>query len=152
MMCNSSEDESTPQGETSHSAYQTIRSDSTTTDEQDQGKQESISTRVKEAGVSFKEMVVSLGNKAKTVTEEKTQQLKDKSAQTISHTRRDAQDIQALGTSVEKVITVFEETLTQIERREYDEQANLLNGYKKLLEEQISVIKTRIDMVKRLPQ
>ena len=95
---------------------------------------------------------MSLGNKAKTVTEEKTQQLKDKSAQTISPTRRDAQDIQALGTNVDNVITVFEETMTQIERQEYDEQASLLSGYKKLLEEQISVIKTRIDMVKRLPQ
>jgi hypothetical protein len=77
-------------------------------------------------------MVMSLGKKANTVTEEKTQLLKDKSAQTISPTRRDAQDIQALGTNVEKVITVFEETMTQIERQEYDEQANLLNGYKKI--------------------
>jgi hypothetical protein len=76
MMCNSSEDLTTPQ-----------RTDSTTAEEQDQEKQESISARVKEAGVSFKEMVVSLGNKAKTVTEEKTQQLKDKSAQTRSPTR-----------------------------------------------------------------
>jgi hypothetical protein len=147
-MGNSSEDEST----SPHGTTPTIKSESTTVEEQNQEKQESISTRVKEAGVSFKEMVMSLGKKAKTVTEEKTQQLKDKSAQTISPARRDAQDIQALGTNVEKVITVFEETMTQIERQEYDEQANLLNGYKKLLEEQISVIKTRMDMVKRLSQ
>jgi hypothetical protein len=34
--------------------------------------------------------------------------------------------------------------------RDYDEQENLLIGYKKLLEEQINVINSKLKMVKRL--
>jgi methyl-accepting chemotaxis protein len=115
----------------------------------DQGNQETLSDRVKEAGQSFKGMITSLSDKAKTIAE-KTQELKDKSIESISSTRRDAHDIQALGAKVETVITVFEETMTHIERQEYNEQEKLLNGYKKLLEEQINVIRSRLDLVKRL--
>jgi hypothetical protein len=150
MMSSSPEGEGRLTNETLASTEQTVGSNSTVDEEQRQQNQESISNRLKEAGVSFKEMVTSLGKKAKTVTEEKTLQLKDKSAQTISPTRRDAHDIEALGINVETVIRSFEETMTKIERQEYDEQEKLLNGYKKLLEEQINVINRRTQMVKRL--
>ena len=117
----------------------------------DQGNQETISDRVKEAGQSFKGMISSLGDKAKTITE-KAHELKDKSVESIDPTRKDAHDIQTLGTKVETVITVFEETMIHIERQEYSEQEKLLNGYKKLLEEQINVIRSRLELVKRLSQ
>ncbi len=125
--------------------------DETKISDRDQGNQETVSDKVKEAGQLFKGMITSLGEKAKTITE-KTQELKDKSVESISSTRRDAHDIQTLGAKVETVITVFEETMTHIERQEYNEQEKLLNGYKKLLEEQINVIRSRLDLVKRLSQ
>ncbi|MGC2574226.1 MAG: hypothetical protein WA364_22150 [Candidatus Nitrosopolaris sp.] len=53
-------------------------------------------------------MINSLGDKAKTITE-KTQELKDKSVESIDPTRSDARDIQTLGTKVETIIAVFEE-------------------------------------------
>jgi hypothetical protein len=95
-------------------------------------------------------MINSLGDKAKTITE-KTRELKDKSVESIDPTRRDARDIQALGTKVETIIAVFEETMIHIERQEYNEQ-KLLNGYKKLREEQINVIRSRLELIKRLSQ
>jgi DNA-binding transcriptional regulator YbjK len=127
---------------------QTIAADATT--EEEPQSQETIADRVKEAGLSFKEMIASLTDKAKTVTEEKTQALKDKSAETISPTRRDAHDIQALGITVQSVIAIFEETMTHIERQGYDQQEKLLNGYKRLLEEQINVVRSRLNLVKRI--
>ena len=125
--------------------------DETKISDTDHGNQETISDRVKEAGQSFKGMITSLGDKAKTITE-KTQELKDKSVESIDPTRRDARDIQALGTKVETIIAVFEETMIYIERQEYNEQEKLLNGYKKLLEEQMNVIRSRLELVKRLTQ
>jgi hypothetical protein len=146
-MGNPSED-SELSSETSRQTDQSIGSDTTTNDEQQ--SQESITDRVKDAGLSFKEIIASLADKAKTITEEKTQTLKDKSAENISSTRRDAHDIQALGTTVQNVITVFEETMTRIEEQDHDQQEKLLNGYQRLLEEQINVIKSRLNLIKRL--
>lgn len=135
--------------ETRSTTDQTVVSD-TTTRKEEQHSQESIADRVKEAGLSFKQMIASLADKAKTVTEEKTQTLKDISAENISPTRRDAQDIQVLGTTVQDVITVFEETMTHIEKQDHEQQEKLLNGYKRLLEEQINVIRSRLNLIKRL--
>jgi hypothetical protein len=114
-------------------------------------EEESLTAKAKEAGQSLKELAASLGKKAKTVTEEKTKQLKDQAAevQQIS-TKKDAQDIQALGANVDKVITTFEDTMTEIDNEPYSEQERLLIGYKKLLEEQINVITARLNMAKRL--
>jgi hypothetical protein len=123
--------------------------DETRISDREEGNQETITNRVKEAGQSFRDMITSLSDKAKTITE-KTQELKDKSVESISPTRRDAHDIQKLGAKVETVITVFEETMTHIERQEYDEQEELLNAYKKLLEEQINVIRSGLELVKRI--
>ena len=116
-----------------------------------QEEEESLTAKAKEAGQSLKELAASLGKKAKTVTEEKTKQLKDQAAevQQIS-TKKDAQDIQALGVNVDKVITTFEDTMTEIRNEPYSEQERLLIGYKKLLEEQINVITARLNMAKRL--
>ena len=134
--------------ETPKQTERTTVSDTTTKEELQ--SQDTITDRLKEAGISFKEMIASLTYKAKTVTEEKTQTLKDKSAESISPARRDAHDIQALGAAVQDVITVFEETMTHIERQEHDQQEKLLTGYKRLLEEQINVIRSRLNLIKRL--
>ena len=111
-------------------------------------EEESVSTKARDAGRSLKDLIYSLGKKTKEVTEEKAKELKAQSVD-IS-TRTDARDIQHLGDDVEKRITVFEDTMTEIRKEPYDEQEKLLVGYKKLLEEQINVIDARMSMAKRL--
>ncbi|MDQ3848521.1 MAG: hypothetical protein M3261_06160 [Thermoproteota archaeon] len=119
-----------------------VQSETTTSDE------ESVSTKARDAGRSLKDLIYSLGKKTKEVTEEKAKELK---AQSVGiSTRTDARDIQHLGDDVEKLITVFEDTMTEIRREPYDEQEKLLVGYKKLLGEQINVIEARLSMAKRL--
>lgn len=119
-----------------------VQSETATSDE------ESVSAKAKDAGKSLKDLIYSLGRKTKEVTEEKAQELKSQSVD-IS-TKTDSQDIQHLGDEVEKLITVFEDTMTEIRNEPYDEQEKLLVGYKKLLEEQINVINARLSMAKRL--
>jgi hypothetical protein len=64
--------------------------------------------------------------------------------------KRDARDIQALGGYVENVTKGFEDTMTEIKKRNYRDEEKLLKGYKKLLEEQIHLINARMQLVKRL--
>jgi hypothetical protein len=112
----------------------------------------SAAAKAKESGQSFKEMIKSLGKKAMTKTEEKTKELKNKSAaETVGiGPQKDARDIQALGTHAEDVVLVFEKTMAEIQREDYESQEKLLAGYKKLLEEQINVIDSKQKIAKRL--
>ena len=109
---------------------------------------EAISAKAKEAGRSLKELVYSLGKKTKAVTEEKARELKTQSLD-VSATS-DARDIQHLGSNIENLLSVFEDTMTEIRKEPYDEQERLLVGYSKLLEEQIKVIDARLAMARRL--
>jgi hypothetical protein len=63
-----------------------------------------------------------------------------------------AHDIQALGSSrIEKITADFENTMAEIENEsDYDMQEKQLTAYKKLLEEQMNVIDSRLKMVKRI--
>jgi hypothetical protein len=119
-----------------------VQSETTTSEE------ESVSTKARDAGRSLKDLIYSLGKKTKEVTEEKAKELKAQSVD-IS-TRTDARDIQHLGNDVEKLVTVFEDTMTEIRKEPFDEQEKLLVGYKKLLQEQMNVIDARLSMAKRL--
>jgi hypothetical protein len=111
-------------------------------------EEESVSEKAREAGRSLKDLVYSLGKKTKEVTEEKARELK---AQSVDmRATSDARDIQHLGDDVERLVTVFEDMMTEIRKEPYDEQEKLLVGYKRLLEEQINVIDARLDMAKRL--
>jgi hypothetical protein len=123
------------------------------TKEEQQHQSSSVPAKAKEAGKSLKEKVKSVGKKTITKTEEKTKQLKDKSTQTAGiGPGKDAHDIQALGsTRLEKVATLFEDTMTEINKEpDREGQKKQLTGYKKLLEEQINVIDSCLKMVKRL--
>jgi len=120
-------------------------------DKQEAGEQSLSATKVKEAGQSFKEMIKSLGKKAMAKTEEKTKELKDKSTETVhTGTQNDAKDIQALGIHAENVVLVFEKTMSEIGREDYETQEKLFASYKKLLEEQINVIDSKQSIAKRL--
>ena len=117
-------------------------------EEEDEKVHESIvPTKAKEVAKSLKEKVKSVGKK----TEEKTKELKDKSMETTRPTK-DAHDIQALGTTrLEKVTADFESTMSEIENEaDYEMQEKQLTAYKRLLEQQMDVIDSRLKMVKRI--
>jgi hypothetical protein len=116
--------------------------------EEEEEEDESISAKAKEAGQSFKDFLVTLGNKAITITEEKTIETRNESLDIGA--KKDSQAIQTLGANVEKAITVFEDTITDLRKESFDEQAQILIGYKKLIQEQINVINARLSMVKKL--
>ncbi|HEY9399248.1 MAG TPA: hypothetical protein VIP29_05060 [Nitrososphaeraceae archaeon] len=102
-----------------------------------------IVNSLKDATTSFKDVILSIGKKA--------QEIRDKAEETFTvGAKRDARDIQALGSYVENVVKGFEDTMTEIKKRNYADEEKLLKGYKKLLEEQINLIKARIQLVKRL--
>ncbi len=64
--------------------------------------------------------------------------------------KKDSADISRLGPLVTELATIFEDTMTVIQDHAYEEQVRLLTGYKKLIEEQISVVDSRIHFVKRV--
>lgn len=102
-----------------------------------------IVSSLKDATTSFKDVILSISKKA--------QEIRDKAEETFTvGAKRDARDIQALGSHVENVAKDFEDTMTEIKKRNYADEEKLLKGYKKLLEEQINLINARIELVKRL--
>jgi hypothetical protein len=133
----------------SNTAYK-IHDQNSSVEQEDEEQDESLSARARETGQSFKGFIVTLGKKAMAITDEKTTETTNESIDIGA--KRDSQSIQTLGANVEKAITVFEDTITDIRKESYDEQANILTGYKKLIEEQINVINARLSMVKKLKQ
>lgn len=98
---------------------------------------------LKDATTSFKEAIFSIGKRA--------HDFKDKAGETFTvGAKKDARDIQSLGRYVESVVKGYEDTMAEINKRDYADQERLLKGYKKLLEEQINMINARISLVKRL--
>ena len=119
--------------------------------EKGEGEQSAAAAKAKKAGQSFIEMIKSLGKKAVTKTEERTKELKDKSIETIDMgTQKNARDIQALGIHADNVVIVYEKIMFEIAREDYKTQEKLLAGYKKLLEEQVNVIDSKLRIAKRL--
>jgi hypothetical protein len=133
----------------SNTAYK-VHDQNSSIEQEDEEQDESISAKARETGQSFKGFIVTLGKKAMAITDEKTTETTNESIDIGA--KRDSQSIQTLGANVEKAITVFEDTITDIRKESYDEQANILTGYKKLIEEQINVINARLSMVKKFKQ
>ena len=133
----------------SNTAYK-IHDQNSSIEQEDEEQDESISAKARETGQSFKGFIVTLGKKAMAITDEKTTETTNESIDIGA--KRDSQSIQTLGANVEKAITVFEDTITDIRKEPYDEQANILTGYKKIIEEQINVINARLSMVKKFKQ
>jgi hypothetical protein len=51
---------------------------------------------------------------------------------------------------VKEIVEAFEGTMTIFEKVPYQEQIILFKGFKKLVEEQIKIVDSRIDMTERL--
>lgn len=66
--------------------------------------------------------------------------------------RKDSADIGRLGPLVTGLARTFEDTMTMVRKHPYDEQERILTGYKRLMEEQVNVINSRMHFVKRIPK
>ena len=106
-----------------------------------------MSTKAKEAGLSLRELILAFGRKAKGATEATSKEIKSK---TIDVTAPESKDIQSLGANVDSIIAVFEDTMDEIQKEDYDEQEKLLAGYKKYLESQTKVVDARLNLAKKL--
>ena len=114
-------------------------------------EEESLSARARDVGQSLRDLITYMGQKAKAITEQGTTDLKAQATQMADlDIKKDARDIQNLGSNIDNIINVFEDIMTDIRKERYGEQQRLLIGYKKLLEEQINVIDARLKMAKRL--
>lgn len=112
--------------------------------------EQSLSKRARETGLTLKELVNSIGRKSKSVARQTSTQLKEE-AKDDEINAKDAADIQMLGSHIESIITIFEDTMDKIMTHpSYDEQHGMLVGFKKILEEEVNLIDARLNMAKRL--
>jgi len=90
-----------------------------------------MSNKARETGQTLKELVGSIGKKSKAVAKQTSAELKEE-AKDDNITAKDAADIQMLGTYIESIITIFEDTMDKIRKHpSYDEQHGMLVGFKK---------------------
>ncbi|HJU96129.1 MAG TPA: hypothetical protein VJ643_08875, partial [Nitrososphaera sp.] len=75
--------------------------------------EDSLTKRARETGMTLKELVNSIGKKSKVVAQEKSAQLKE-AAKDDEINAKDAADIQMLGSHIESIITIFEDTMDKI--------------------------------------
>jgi len=112
--------------------------------------EQSLSSRVRDTGSTLKELANSIGKKGKAVAQQATSELKE-TAKDDEINAKDAADIQMLGSYIESIISIFEDTMDKITLHpSYDEQHRMLVGFKKILEEEVNVIDARLSMAKRL--
>ena len=115
-------------------------------------EEEELTVKARRAGYAFQDLLSAVVNKAKAVAKEKTEQLvktTELGPGAISATK-DARDIAGLGPTVVDLARNFEDIMTDIRKQPYDDQTKLLTGYKKLLQEHINIINSRIRFVERL--
>src|SRR5215212_9968183 len=115
--------------------------------EDDEG---SLSMKAHQAEESVADVLDAVGAKVGSFAKEKFGKLDKSLNPNHMSVIQDSRDIGALGPMVEDLVRVFEDTTTMIRKVPYEEQVDLLTGYKKLIEEQIKVIDSRIGMAKRL--
>jgi hypothetical protein len=112
--------------------------------------EESMSKKARETGLTLKELVNSIGRKSKAVAQQTSTELKE-AAKDDEINAKDAADIQMLGSHIESIITIFEDTMDKImQHPTYDEQHGMLVGFKKVLEEEVNLINANLNMAKRL--
>jgi hypothetical protein len=112
--------------------------------------EESLSTKAHQAEEAVLDVMDAVGVKVGSFAKEKFGDLEKSLDRNHMSALEDSHKIEALGPMVEDLARAFEDTTTIIRNVPYEEQVDLLIGYKKLIEEQIKVIDSRIDMSKRL--
>jgi hypothetical protein len=114
---------------------------------------EELKAKAARAGDAVTDFASSALDRAETAVKTKARSLYKSRALEPSYAaaRKDSADIAHLGPAlVTELATVFESTDTMACTHSYPEQVQILTGYKKLLEEQINVIDSRIGFVKRV--
>ncbi|MDQ3835332.1 MAG: hypothetical protein M3270_00140 [Thermoproteota archaeon] len=114
-------------------------------------EEEDLTMKLRNTGDAFYDLVTSAIERAKSISVQKAKEIAggDLSPAALA-AKEDARDIATLGESVEDLARTFENLMTELRRQPYSEQVPFLKGYKKLLEEQINVVDSRIHMAKRL--
>ena len=112
--------------------------------------EESLSMKTHRAEESVLDVVDAVGVKVGSFAKKKFGEVEKSLNPSHMSAVQDSSQIEALGPMVEELARVFEDTTTMIRNVPYEEQVDLLRGYKKLIEEQIKVIDSRINMSKRL--
>lgn len=114
-------------------------------------KEDDLGQKTKRAENAFQDLFTTAIDKGKSIASENAKKLAAINFYTItSNAAKDSADIAALGPMVEDLARAFEDVMTGIELELYNKQAYLLTGYEKLLQEQISVIDSKMHYVKRL--
>ena len=111
---------------------------------------ESLSMKAHQAEESVLDVVDAVGVKVGSFAKKKFGEIENSLNPSYMSAVQDSRKIETLGPMVEDLVRVFEDTTTMIRNVPYEEQVDLLIGYKKLIEEQIKVIDSRINMSKRL--
>lgn len=109
----------------------------------------SVSDEARKAGESLKELIVAAIKDAKDSAKGTGKRIKEE-AIGIAAATTDSKDIQSLGDNVSTLIGLFEKTMIEIRKEHYNEQIELLQSYKDLLQKQIKVVNARGIMASKL--
>ena len=108
----------------------------------------SISDEARKAGESLKELIVAAIKDAKDSAKGTGKRLKEETMD-IADTAN-SKDIQSIGGTLNTLVALFEKTMTEIRKEDYNAQIKLLESYKDLLQTHIKVANARGIMARKL--
>lgn len=112
-----------------------------------------VSAKAQQARQSAKELVEAVGNAAKEKIKEASNKVEenwDIIRPDYVDAKNDAKEIGRLSMLAENLAASFEQTMSVIQAQDYEDQEDMLLGYRTLLEEQLNLIEARQKMAKRL--
>jgi hypothetical protein len=108
----------------------------------------SISDEARKAGESVKELIVAAIKDAKDSAKGTGKRLKEETIDIAA--TADSKDIQSIGDTLNTLVAVFEKTMTEIRKEDYNAQIKLIQSYKDLLQTHIKVANARGMMARKL--
>ena len=108
----------------------------------------SISDEARKAGESLKDLIVAAIKDAKDSAKGTGKRLREETIDIAD--RADSRDIQSTGDTLNTLVGLFEKTMTEIRKEDYNAQIKLLQSYKDLLKTQIKVANARGMMARKL--
>ncbi len=108
----------------------------------------SISDEARKAGESLKELIVAAIKDAKDSAKGTGKRLKEETIDIAA--TADSKDIRSTGDTLNTLVALFEKTMTEIRKEDYNAQIKLLQSYKDLLQTQIKVANARGMMARKL--
>ncbi len=108
----------------------------------------SISDEARKAGESLKELIVAAIKDAKDSAKGTGKRLKEETIDIAA--TADSKDIQCIGDTLNTLVALFEKTMTEIRKEDYNAQIKLLQSYKDLLQTHIKVANARGMMARKL--